>query len=358
MDPATLIPTPDALPVAWGWFQLFLLLTFFAHIVLMNAMFGTAFIAFVSHLRGDPSSACTETVSQTLPFLIALAVNFGVAPLLFVQVLYGHFLYTSSILIAVFWLSVVGLLMVAYALAYAYKTRYAQLHGGRLLIVGSITLLLLVIAFFFTNNLSLMQTPANWVHAVGQVHGLLLHLGDPMLLPRYCHFMVSAVAVGGLAIALFFRWKHRNGGHAATPWVATGCRWFGHATLLNFAIGLWFLSALPPGVLTTSNTTGLFLLTTLGGGVALALPAVFFGLTARVLPALFCILGSLALMLLARSLLRTALLAPWFSVSQLPVSPSYPPLYVFLCFLVAGLALIAWMLRCTWRSCADNEVRR
>lgn len=358
MDPAALIPIPDALPVAWGWFQFFLLLTFFVHIVLMNAMFGIAFIALVSHLRGGASTACTETVSQTLPFTIAFAVNFGVAPLLFVQVLYGHLMYTSSILAAVFWLSIVGLLMVAYALAYAYKTRYAQLGKGRLPIIGSITLLLLVVAFFFTNNLTLMQTPANWSHSVGQVDGLLLNLGDPMLFPRYCHFMVSAVAVGGLAIALFFRWKQRKGELTASLWVATGCRWFGNATILNFAVGLWFLSALPSDVLTTANTTGLLLLTTLGGGTALALPAVFFGLTARVLPALFCILGSLALMLLARSLLRAALLAPWFSISQLPVSPSYSPLYVFLCFLVAGVALILWMIRFTRRSCADNEVRR
>jgi hypothetical protein len=357
MDPAALIPTPDAIPVAWGWFELFLLLAFFAHILLMNVMLGSAFIALISHFRGDSSTICTETVSQTLPFTIAFAVNFGVAPLLFVQVLYGHLMYTSSILTAVFWLSIVGLLIVAYALAYVYKDRYAQLARVRLPVVGLITLLLLVIAFFFSNNLTLMQTPTSWSRSIGQVDGLLLNLDDPMFFPRYLHFMVSAVAIGGLAIALFFQRKQRRGEHAAGVWVVAGCRWFSYATMLNFAVGLWFLAALPQGVLTASNTTGLLLLTSLGCGIALALPAVFFGLTTRALPALFCILGSLALMILARSLLRTTLLAPWFSVSQLPLSLSSSPLLFFLFFIAAGLALIVWMVRFTLRSWADNEGR-
>ena len=52
MDPATLIPTPDALPVAWPWFQLLLIITLFLHMLVMNVMLGTAFIAFVRHFQG------------------------------------------------------------------------------------------------------------------------------------------------------------------------------------------------------------------------------------------------------------------------------------------------------------------
>jgi hypothetical protein len=357
MDPAALIPTPDAIPVFWGWFQFFLLLTFFLHILLMNVMLGTAFIAFVSHFRRNAQTApCTEVISGNLPFTIAFAVNFGVAPLLFVQVLYGHLIYASSILMAVFWLSIVALLAGAYALAYVYKYRYAQLGSSHLLVSGLITLLLLAIAFFFANNISLMQAPTSWTRYFDQPHGLLLSLGDPMLLPRYLHFMVSAVAVGGLAIALSFHWKQKKGDQTAGPWVTYGCRWFSYATMFNLAVGLWFLAALPKGILTTSTATGLLLLMTLGSGIVLAVPAIIFGLATRVMPAISCTLGTIALMILARSLLRTALLAPWFSVSQLPVSPAYPPLFFFLLFLVAGLALIAWMIRFVRSSCAEGEV--
>jgi len=358
MDPAALIPTPDAIPVHWGWFQLFLSLTFFLHILLMNVMVGTAFIALVSHVRDDSASfSCTETISRTLPFTIAFTVNFGVAPLLFAQVLYGHLMYASSILMAVFWLSIVGLLFGTYSLAYVYTYRYAQLGNRRFLVIGLITMLLLAIAFIFVNNLTLMQEPTHWSRYFDQPQGRLLNLADPMLLPRYLHFMVSAVAVGGLAIALFFYWQGDKNAPAAQHWIASGCRWFSYATLVNFAIGLWFLTALPKGLLTASNTTSQLLLLSLGSGILFALAAVVFGGARRVIPALSCTLATIALMIAARSLLRTALLAPWFSVAQLPLTPAYPPLFFFLFFLTAGLALIVWMVRFTLRSRRDREVR-
>ena len=109
MDPAALIPTPDVLPVSWGWFQLLLIITLFLHIILMNVMLGTGIIAFVNNFRGDSDSdPLTRTISQKLPFVIAFTVNFGIAPLLFAQVLYGHFFYTSSVLMANFWLFVIA----------------------------------------------------------------------------------------------------------------------------------------------------------------------------------------------------------------------------------------------------------
>jgi len=358
MDPAALIPTPDAIPVPWGWFQLFLLLTFFIHILLMNVMVGTTFIALIHHIRGGgPSTPCTEAVSRTLPFTIAFAVNFGVAPLLFVQVLYGHLIYTSSILMAVFWLSIVALVIGAYTLAYVYKDRYARLGGFRGIIAGLIVLLLLAVAFFFVNNLTLMQTPASWSRYFEQPRGLLLNLADPMLVPRFLHFMVAAVAVGGLAIALWFHWRRTRGEQDAARWIASGCRWFSYATLGNGAFGLWFLVSLPSGVLTPSTTVGLLLLLTLGGGIVLAVPAVLYGLAGRVIPTLLCILPTIFLMLLARSLLRTALLAPWFSMTQLPVNPAAFPFFLFLFFGATGLALIVWMVRFTLRACADNGRR-
>jgi hypothetical protein len=202
-----------------------------------------------------------------------------------------------------------------------------------------------------------MQMPTSWSRYFDQPHGLLLNLNDSMLIPRYLHFMVSSVAIGGLAIALSFHCKRKRGDYAAIPWIGYGCRWFSYATLINFAIGLWFLAALPKGLLTTSNTTGLLLLLALTSGIMLALPAVMFGLTARVMPTIFCALGTIVSMIMVRSLLRATLLSPWFSVSQLPVTPAVSSLLFFLFFLTSGLALIVWMIRFALHSCAGGEAR-
>ncbi len=50
MNPASLIPTPDAIPVHWGWLKLFLLATFFLHLLCMNTMLGIGIIALLKSL--------------------------------------------------------------------------------------------------------------------------------------------------------------------------------------------------------------------------------------------------------------------------------------------------------------------
>lgn len=353
MDTAALIPTPDAIPAAWGWFQLLLLPTLFCHILFMNVLVGTAFIALVCRLTVRTAAPVTEAVAKHLPVVIAFTVNLGVAPLLFAQVLYGHLFYTSSILMAAFWLAIIPLLIIAYGLAYVYKSSTSRPGRGRIMLIAPITLALFAIAFFFTNNLTLLQNPAAWSRYFTEPRGLLLNTADPMLLPRYLHFMVSAVAVGGLALALYFHYRQRKGSPYAGAWIGFGCRWFGRATLVNLLVGGWFLAVVPRQVLTPSTPEGLGLLISLGLGLLLALASVRAAFKERPLQALHFFLPTLALMLVARSLLRSLLLAPWFSLSQLPVTPDYGPLALFLCCLLAGLVLVAWLVRFTLRSCGE-----
>lgn len=358
MDPALLIPSPDAIPVPWEWFQALLLFTFFCHILLMNVMLGTAVMALAGNFgRGDEPGADSHQLAGALPFTIAFAVNFGVAPLLFVQVLYGQFVYVSSILMARFWLAVIALLIAAYAAAYLYKYRYDRLGGARPLVIGLVTLLLLTIGFVYVNNFTLMHQLPGWTRYFDQPHGVLLNLGDHTLWPRYLHFMLSAPAIGGLALALYHAWRRRRGAEDTEVQIRRGCRWFTHATLLNVVVGLWFTAVLPKGVLTLSTPVGLWLTLTIIAGMVCTIPALVYGFAGRPVGATVWTLITVALMVGARSLLRTALLAPWFSPADLAVQPAWSPLVVFLLFLVAGLALIVWMLRFAARATATGEVR-
>ena len=112
MNPAALIPTPDAIPVPWGWFYVLLMLTFLLHLLVMNAMLGGGIITLISMLKGgEQNTLLCKEFSYKWPYTIAFAVNLGVAPLLFVQVLYGQFIYSSSILMAVWWFSIFGVLI-------------------------------------------------------------------------------------------------------------------------------------------------------------------------------------------------------------------------------------------------------
>ena len=105
------------LPAPYWLFKLLLLVTFILHIIAMNLMFGGGMIAVATRWFA-PKSEFTQRlfrdISNKIPTFLAATVTLGVAPLLFLQVIYGQFFYTSSVLIAWPWFLVVVLLVAAY----------------------------------------------------------------------------------------------------------------------------------------------------------------------------------------------------------------------------------------------------
>ena len=358
MNPAALIPTPDILQVPWGWFQVLLLLTLFLHILLMNVMLGTAVIALVNLFRsGGEATPLARDISRKLPFAIAFTVNFGIAPLLFVQVLYGNFLYTSSVLMANFWLLAIALLIIGYYLAYILDYKFDVLHSGRVLLIGFTVTALLAIAFLMSNNFTLLQRPEVWTRYFDHRTGMLLNLGDPTLFPRYLHFVMAAIAVGGLSLALLGDWRRRRGDQDAATAVRSGCNWFAYATIVNFGIGFWFFGVLPRQVHDLTTVSGILIGVLLLTGIILCLLAVIYSLQARVRPALYTILPGVLFMIIMRDLVRVAYLRPYFSLADLKVAPQYSPMLTFLVIFAGGLVLIGWMLKLAWRTITSGEVR-
>lgn len=358
MDPSALIPTPDTLPVSWGWFELLLLITLFLHIILMNVMLGTAIIAFVNHFRGDSKSdPLTREISKKLPFAIAFTVNFGIAPLLFVQVLYGHLFYASSVLMANLWLFVIFFLISGYYMAYIYDYKYDALRETRVPVLGYTVLALLAIAFFMTNNFTMSQRPDIWVRYFESPTGFLLNLGDPTFFPRYLHFITAAIAVGGMSIALYFEFQRRRGNEEAARWVDYGCKWFGYATILNFGFGFWFYGTLPQDVRSTSSFVGILMGLLLITVIILGGVSVIYSLRGKILPAVFTLLPVVFLMILVRDLSRVAYLREYFSVSDLEVVPQYSPMVFFFLFFAGGLYLVYWMFKIAWQALDKKEVQ-
>ena len=133
------------------------------HLLLMNAMLGFAVLSLYSLLKGGKTDRrLAHELAKALPVLIAFAVNFGVAALLFLQVLLGQFFYTSSVLMAVFWLCVPAFLIVAYYAAYIYDFRFDSLGKAGAVPIALASALFFAIAFLFTSNTTLMIEPLRW----------------------------------------------------------------------------------------------------------------------------------------------------------------------------------------------------
>jgi hypothetical protein len=344
VDFRALIPLSDTIPAHWMWFQVFLIVTFAIHLVFMNAMLGSSIIALAGLLRrGAGRLADARTGRAVVPSLIAFTINSGVAPLLFVHVLYGHFLFTSSVLMAWWWLSVVGLLLLAYAGAYIVDFRFDALNRLRTALLTGIAGLLMAVAFIFSCNMTLMLSPQHWLRYLAHPTGTLLSLADPMLLPRYLHFLTASVAVGGLAMAWMWRRREKSGEHDARHGRHRAMGWYNVATALQFLVGSAFLISLPPTVRSlflggAPLATALLALSLMGGLTGLVL-----GLRRRLIGCTLATLVTIFLMVLVRDQLRRAMLAPFFSPENLTVDPQSGPLVLFIAALVL-VSLAVWIL--------------
>ena len=196
------IPLPAPVPLL----KFLLLLTFILHIIPMNILLGGSIIAVITELLGRRGSnrfhkELIRDLGRALPIVTTYTVTLGVAPLLFVQVLYGQFFYTSSILMAWPWLFVVPLLILGYYGLYLWYLKGEELGASGIWIKIGSAVFFALIGFLYTNNLVLMLTPEKWsgMYAASQ-KGIRLNLGDPTIFPRYLHFLLAALAIAGLFI--------------------------------------------------------------------------------------------------------------------------------------------------------------
>lgn len=358
------IPQPDPLPQPAPTWLLWclLLVTFVLHLLPMNFVLGGSLIAAVARIRGRApgqghARQLSAWIGKAMPVAIAATITFGVAPLLFVQVLYGRLFFTSSVLMAGFWLAVVPLLIAGYYGAYLISmkgaSRWATSAGVGWLLVG----VFLAIAFVYVNNMSLMLRPDRFVElyrAGGQ--GLHLNLSDATLGPRYLHMVLGALAVAGMAIIIHGAWVRARDEAFGTWAMRHGASWTAGATALNMIVGFWWLLALPrptlielmsrvPAVALFAGVTTGFVTLSL---VVLAARAADPAPAARWATA--GLLVTVVLMVVSRDQLRTVSLTAGGFEPTTWVAPQWGAIAVFVGLLVAGLAVVAWMVTVLWRA--------
>jgi hypothetical protein len=355
------IPAPDALPLpAPAWLLQFLLVfTFVLHVIPMNLVMGGSFLAALSLLKKRKNHAeLARQLVRALPAATALTITLGVAPLLFLQVLYGQFFYAASILIAVPWFSVVPMLIAAYyGFYFNYFSKTPLTTKNALVAIGS-AFLVLAIGYIYTNNLTLMLTPERWraLNPEASTFGTALNTTEPTILPRFLHFFVASFAVTGLFVAIrgtFLRDETQR------KWqIRHGALWFSVPTLLNLGVGLWFLFSLPAQIRALFLGGSAVHTAHLWTGVGLALVAMMLSLLAInsakprgvLLGASASLLLTISLMATVRHFVRQAYLAPHFDAAALPVKPMWDVFAVFAILLLIGVCVVAWMLKQAFRN--------
>jgi len=346
MNIENLIPFPDSIPVPWGWFWLFLILTFFLHLLFLNITIGTGIISFVKSIsKKQDNLHIAKDLGVKLPYSISFTITTGVAPLLFIQVLYGHFIYTSSVLMASYWLSIIVLLMAAYYSAYIYDFKFDNLAAIRPLFIGVTVFIFFIIAFLFSNNMTLMLMPEKWQAYFSNSRGTILNLTEPTLYPRYLHFITASIANGGLFLALLNDFRARKVDKKSRENVASGLKWFTHAFAVQIIIGFWFFIMLPKEIRSLFMGQNIYATLLLILGLLGAFTSLGLSLKKRVRPCAVGVLFTVANMVLMRDVVRAAYLKPYFHVSSLKVSAQTSSMILFLIMLVIGIIITGYMLK-------------
>jgi cytochrome bd-type quinol oxidase subunit 1 len=345
-----LVPALDPAPLPGPpWlFLLLWLVTFFIHLTFVNTVLGGTLLAALAALAGPGRREVQTVFVEMNSWVISLAITFGIAPLLFMQVLLGRFFYTATILVAWAWLGMLVILTVGYYLNYVAKFRLRAGKGaGGVLIVEAVCFLAIA-AIQVTVNLLHMQ-PSRWEQVADSVWAAL---SDPTFVPRLLHFVLAAVAMAGALLAWVAVRRAAKGGEAATHQAMArfGVRAALVATLLQLVDGFWLLLALPEDVLRTFMRGGPVTMVPLGVGIlagvllllVLAQISDPLGQPTKVRRAAELIVGAMVFMVLSRQQVRDVYLASSRSGEQVVVAAQWGVLAVFLAVFVVCVGLTVY----------------
>ena len=360
-------PDPIGIPAPPWLLQVLLVLTYTLHTLFVGVTLGGTAIGLVSavagrahdELRAGPARLLGAHLSQALPVAMAFSITTGVAPLLFVQVLYGPFFYTASTFVAWSWVSVIPVLIVGYYALYAWALR--RKHGPRAPAWGlAVTLGALVwTAFALVNNMSLFPHPERYGELFN-LSGTALNVSEPTLWPRYVHALLNLLLVGLSYVLAVGHVAARVAPEPARR-VRAGVGGALAVTLvLQAAASAWYGLALVP-VVETVPLVRVGIAIAVAGGVVMAAAWLLAERAARSRPggpgalrwAAGALAGTVAMaagLAVARHGVRMDSLQPYLQPEMWRVDLQLTPLVLFGLLLVAGLAFVAYMLlRYPWR---------
>lgn len=352
---------PIPLPAPVWLLKALHIVTLALHFVAVEMLLGGLLLAvLLSFFRSSPAAlVAARAIARRLTVVMTYVINLGVPPLLFSQVLYGRALYTSSVLIGVYWISIILLLMLLYRLLYRF-TR--QLEAGKSAWMQGLLAWLLAgcVAKILSTNMTLMLRPEVWkqMYAASAL-GALLPTGDPTTEPRFLMMLAGGLFIGGLWMVYLsarstFTAEEQKFVAGFGGKVAAACG------VVYLIAGLW-ANAVQPGVVKAALAAPpagyefyRFYAFAGYGWLALVAVAVLLGLLAgfaKVVSnlvawsgALLALLVELTLVIYRDAVRDLTLLGKGYDVWDRVVVTNWSVVGLFLVLFVAGLGVVGWLI--------------
>ena len=362
---------PIPLPAPIWLLKLLHIVTLSLHFVAVEMLLGGLLLAVLLSLfpRSPLAMVTARALAKRLTVVMTFVINLGVPPLLFAQVLYGRALYTSSVLIGLYWISIIAILTLAYWLLYQFNKR---LEAGKSAWWAGLSAWLLAgwIARLLSTNMTLMLRPEVWkqMYAASGA-GAYLPTGDPTLTPRWLLMMAGGLFIGGLWLV------YLSGRSTFTAQEQAYVAGLGGKVAAVFGVvylvaGLWAADVQPEVVklgLAGHSAYPLYKFSGFAGYgwlalVALAILAAAFAGFGKIsagwlgwVGVLLAVLIEIMLVCYRDGVRDLTLLSKGYDVWDRVVATNWNVVGLFLVLFVAGLGVIGWLVSVVARASKDME---
>ena len=309
--------------------------TFTLHLIAMNFMAGGVVVILFGKFNDRWSDPAVRQLVKLFPSAMAATVTFGVAPLLFLQLVFGRLVYSASIVSAWFWLMIVAVVIIGYY--FLYGAAFAEKdRGKRIRTCLTISLFCFIyVSFIYSSVFSMAERPEliKMLYA-GNQSGLVINPDIGSYIFRWLHMLTGAVMVG----SFFTGWIGRNSGEVFS--VSRKFYLYGMAAAMIFGLG--YLMTLGDYMAPFMHSAAPFLLLV---SVILSLGSLFFFFRKQFIPAGLMLLISFAGMVATRFIVRLIRLKDFFDPAAIPVKPQWTAFAVFIICFVAAIGLLWYMLK-------------
>lgn len=360
-------PFPFAYPLPTAFYLTLYAATLVIHVVFMNyVLAGSAFLAAFAVLRkGDATDEAEDPLAAALrdwmPFMLSAAITAGIAPLLFVQILYQVPFYTANLLLFHRWMSILPVLIGGFYLLYLLKSRLlARASFAWRIAVGCGAFACFAFtAWSWTENHLLSLSESAWP---GQYVSGNIFYTHPELLPRLLVWFTGAFPTMATIVAWqgWYLERHEAGklrpGNRRCARLALGG--LGFAALA----AIWYVLSLEASVRALLVApAGRWYLAIAGAGLAIQSIGWFAARQMETMTAnrLFVISAGVVMTIAGTSVLREIRRLAAIDVTRLydlhADAAKVGGLAVFLVFAALNVALIAWCLIIVRRGLAHQR---
>jgi len=331
------MPLPDynVLPAPLWLITTLHLLMLTLHFLAMNLLVGGLIAVLWGKFTNRWDHPVVKKFVGLFPTAMAATVTLGVAPLLFLQLVYHRQVYSAAIVSGWFWLGVVVAVIVAYYFLYGAAMSQRKGAGNKPVYLLIALISLLYVSFIYSSVFSMAERPALYsrLYAADQ-SGLIINpeIGDYIF--RWLHMIFGAMTVGGFFVGML--------GKDNEEAFKVGRGFFLWGMVIASAFGLGYLLSLGEILPKLMRTPAIWALTL---SILLSAGSLHFFFTKRFLPAGLMLSVSLLGMVIMRHYVRLLELSDQFDPATIPVKPQWSVFLVFVIFFVIALGLLWYMLK-------------